>query len=92
MADGIQTDARAAPGAWEQAAERSFTFLFLVVCLLALAWTFSNCREVPPDSRAVVLRLGAVVRVEGAGLLLAAPRPFEQVITLGWPCSCASRK
>jgi regulator of protease activity HflC (stomatin/prohibitin superfamily) len=69
-------------GAWEQAAERSFTFLFVVVCLLALAWMLSNCRQVPPDSRAVVLRLGSVVRVEGAGLLLALPRPFEQVLTL----------
>jgi regulator of protease activity HflC (stomatin/prohibitin superfamily) len=75
-------EAGEAPGAWEQAAERSFTFLFVVVCVLAIAWMFSNCRQVPPDSRAVVLRLGIVVRVEGSGLLLALPRPFEQVITL----------
>jgi regulator of protease activity HflC (stomatin/prohibitin superfamily) len=75
-------EAGAARGAWEQAAERSFTFLFVVVCVLAVAWMFSNCRQVPPDSRAVVLRLGIVVRVEGSGLLLALPRPFEQVITL----------
>jgi regulator of protease activity HflC (stomatin/prohibitin superfamily) len=82
MADRIDSDAREAKSAWEQAAERSFTFLFIVVCVLALAWMVSNCRQVPPDSRAVVLRLGVVVREEGAGLLLALPRPFEQVITL----------
>jgi regulator of protease activity HflC (stomatin/prohibitin superfamily) len=82
MAERSDSDARDTKGAWEQAAERSFTFLFVVVCLLAIAWMCSNCREVPPDSRAVVLRLGTVVRVQGAGLLLAAPRPFEQVLTL----------
>jgi regulator of protease activity HflC (stomatin/prohibitin superfamily) len=82
MLSGNGSEAQAAPGAWEQAAARSFTFLFIVVCVLAIGWLFSNCRQVPPDSRAVVLRLGNVVREQGAGLLLAFPRPIEQVITL----------
>ena len=70
------------PGAWEQAADRSFKFLFLLVLLLALAWLMSNCREVPADSRAIVLRFGSVVREKGAGLLLALPQPIEQAIIL----------
>jgi regulator of protease activity HflC (stomatin/prohibitin superfamily) len=69
-------------GAWEQAADRSFKFLFLLVLLLALAWLMSNCREVPPDSRAIVLRFGTVTREASAGLLMALPQPFEQAIIL----------
>lgn len=69
-------------GAWEQAADRSFKFLFLMVLLLALTWLMSNCREVPADSRAIVLRFGTVVREAHAGLLLALPQPFEQAIIL----------
>ena len=69
-------------GAWEQAAEMAFRFLFVLVFVLALGWLVSNCREVPADSRAIVLRFGTVVREASAGLLLAWPRPFEQVIIL----------
>ena len=69
-------------GAWAQAAELSFRFLFLVVFILGVVWVISNSREVPPDSRAIVLRFGSVVREARAGLLLALPQPFEQVILL----------
>lgn len=69
-------------GAWAQAIRLAFRFLFGLVLLAALAWLLSNIRQVQPDSRAVVLRLGQVVRVQEAGLLLAWPRPFEQVILL----------
>jgi regulator of protease activity HflC (stomatin/prohibitin superfamily) len=54
----------------------------VVVALLALIGLFSNVRQIPPDSRAVVLRFGAVEREQGAGLLLAWPRPIERVILL----------
>lgn len=40
----------------------------------------SNVRQIDPQNRAVVLRLGALDRIQNAGLLLAWPRPFEQVV------------
>jgi regulator of protease activity HflC (stomatin/prohibitin superfamily) len=72
-------------GAWEQAIRLAFGFLFAAIGLLALAWAASNLRVVPPDARAAVLRLGAVARVEGPGLLLAWPQPIEQVVLLPGP-------
>src|ERR1700691_2381627 len=69
-------------GAWAQAAQLAFRFLFLVVFVLAVGWAISICRQVPPDSRAIVLRFGTVVRQARAGLLLALPQPFERVIIL----------
>lgn len=65
--------------AWAQSVQFSFRFLLLAVCLAALGWMISNVRQVPADSRAVVLRFGNVVREQGAGLLIAWPRPIEQV-------------
>ena len=62
-----------------------FRVLYLATLLLALAWTVSNCRQVPPDSQIVVLRFGQIVRVQPAGLLLAWPRPVEQVELLPAP-------
>lgn len=67
-------------GAWTQAARLSFRFLLVLVGLAAIGWAFSNFRQVPPDSRAVVFRLGAIARQQGAGLLPAWPRPIEQVV------------
>lgn len=56
-----------------------FRVLQVATLLLALAWAASNVRQVPPDTQAVVLRFGQVVRVQQAGLVLALPRPIEQV-------------
>lgn len=50
--------------------------------LAALAWAFSNVRQIGPENRAVVLRLGALERLAGPGLLLAWPQPLEQVVLL----------
>jgi regulator of protease activity HflC (stomatin/prohibitin superfamily) len=72
-------------GAWAQAVRLSFGFLFAAIGLLALAWAGSNLRIVPADARAAVLRLGAVARIEGPGLLLAWPQPVEQVVMLPGP-------
>ncbi len=69
-------------GAWAQAIALSFKFLFLVVAILGVGWLVSNCRIVRPDDRAIVIRLGTVVREVGAGLLIAAPKPFETVMIL----------
>lgn len=69
-------------GAWAQSAKLSFRFLFIAVGLAAIGWTSSNVRQVPPDSRALVYRFGNIVRQQGAGLLIAWPRPIEQVVIL----------
>jgi regulator of protease activity HflC (stomatin/prohibitin superfamily) len=69
-------------GAWAQAAKLSFRFLFLVVCVAAMAWSVSNFRQVPSDSRAVVFRFGNLVKQQDAGLLMAWPPPIERVVIL----------
>lgn len=69
-------------GPWEQAIRLAFGFLALSVLALALGWATSNVRQVPSDSRAVVLRLGAFAREQDAGLLLAWPAPLEEVLLL----------
>lgn len=71
-----------ATGAWEQAIRLAFGFLFAATGVVALAWAASNLRVVPPDARAAVIRLGSVTRIEGPGLLLAWPRPIEQIVLL----------
>lgn len=65
------------PGA--QAVRLSFRFVAALAVLAALAWATSNVRRIPADSSAVVTRFGAYVRWQGAGLLVAWPRPFETV-------------
>jgi regulator of protease activity HflC (stomatin/prohibitin superfamily) len=78
-----RTKDRAEPdGVWAQSAKIAFRFLFVAVAFIAAGWAVSNIREVPPDSRAVILRFGSAVRQQGAGLLIAWPRPIEQVVIL----------
>lgn len=67
---------------WIQAGRLTFLALYAVTVLAALAWAFSNVRQIDPQNRAVVLHFGALDRIQNAGLLLAWPRPFEQVILL----------
>ncbi len=71
-----------AHGPWVQSLRLAFNILFLAVGVLALTWLVSNIRSVPPDMRGAVLRRGTLERVENAGLLLAWPRPFEEVVLL----------
>jgi regulator of protease activity HflC (stomatin/prohibitin superfamily) len=80
----MQEDAAEAAtgGAWAQSTIFAFRFLFVVVALLAIGWAISNCREIAPENRALVLRFGSVAREQGAGLLLAWPRPIEQVVVV----------
>lgn len=82
MAGDASKDGFGPASAWAQSAELSFQGLFILVFLLAAGWAVSNCRQVPPESRAMVLRFGTVVRQAGAGLLVALPQPFEHVIIL----------
>lgn len=67
-------------GPWGQAVALSFRFLLFGVVVIAIGWLVSNIQQVPPDSQAVVVRLGTVSRVHGPGLLLAWPRPIEDVV------------
>jgi len=68
-----------------QSLRTGFGVLYFATLLLALGWAGSNIRQVPPESQAVVLRFGRVVRVEPPGLMLALPRPIEQVELLPAP-------
>jgi regulator of protease activity HflC (stomatin/prohibitin superfamily) len=53
--------------------------------LLVLLWLSGNIREIAPDSQAVVRRFGSIVRTQESGLLLAWPRPVEEVQILPGP-------
>ena len=65
---------------WQQAGRLAFLGLYAVTVFAAVAWGVSNVRQIDPQNRAVVLRLGALDRIQNSGLLLAWPRPFEQVV------------
>ncbi len=73
---------RGSPNPWLQAGGVAFLALYAVAILAAAGWLFSNLREIGPQNRAIVSRLGAFNRVRGAGLLLAWPRPIEEVTLL----------
>ncbi|MDD5444076.1 MAG: protease modulator HflK, partial [Pseudomonas fluorescens] len=44
---------------WIQAGRLTFLALYAVTVLAALAWAFSNVRQIDPQNRAVVLHFGA---------------------------------
>jgi regulator of protease activity HflC (stomatin/prohibitin superfamily) len=69
-------------GHWGQAVAISFRFLFVGAIAIAVGWLVSNIRQIPPDSQAIIVRLGTVNRVQGPGLLLAWPKPIEQVVLI----------
>jgi regulator of protease activity HflC (stomatin/prohibitin superfamily) len=68
-----------------QALRIGFGVLQAATILLAIGWVASNIRQVPPHSQAVMVRFGEVVRVQTAGLVIAWPRPIEQVDVLPGP-------
>jgi regulator of protease activity HflC (stomatin/prohibitin superfamily) len=68
--------------AQHQAVRLVSVLLSTIVVLAAVGWATSNIREIAPQSRAVVLRLGALDRVQESGLLWALPAPFEKVLLL----------
>jgi len=69
-------------GPWGQAVALAFKFLFFGTFVIVFGWLVSNVRQVPSDSQAVVIRFGSVARIEGAGLLIALPKPLERVVML----------
>ncbi|WP_241023853.1 SPFH domain-containing protein [Paraburkholderia sp. Ac-20340] len=76
----FQRDMQPALGPGAQTVRLSFWFVAVLAVLAALGWATSNIRRIPADSSAVVTRFGAYVRDQGAGLLVAWPRPFEDVL------------
>jgi modulator of FtsH protease HflK len=62
-----------------EAVRLGFRAGFVAMLLLTVGWAVGGVRQVPPDSRAVVLRFGQIERVREAGLVLAWPSPIEQI-------------
>ncbi len=76
---------RALSGPVAQSIGIGFTALRIATILLALGWATMNVRQVPPDMQAVVMRLGAIDRVQQSGLVVAWPRPIERVVLVPGP-------
>lgn len=73
------------PGPIAQSVAIGFRAVYIATFLLVAVWLATNIREIAPDSQAVVLRFGRIVRTQQAGLLIAWPRPIEQVRLLPGP-------
>ncbi len=73
------------PGPIAQSVAIGFRAVYVAGLLLLALWLTSNVREVPADSQAVVFRFGRIVRAQEAGLVVAWPRPIEQVELLPGP-------
>jgi membrane protease subunit HflK len=79
----MQTDAGAREsGPVAQSIDIGFWVLRGATILLAAVWLAGNIHPVPPGMQSLVLRFGRVVRVQQAGLVLALPRPIENVVLL----------
>jgi len=75
----------APPGPIAQSVAIGFRSVYIAAALLLLVWLASNVREIASDSQAVVRRFGRIVRSQQAGLLIAWPRPIEDVQLLPGP-------
>ena len=73
------------PGPVAQSVALGFRVMYIIAALLALFWATSNIREIPSDSQVVVREFGRIVRAQQSGLLVAWPRPIEQVQVLPGP-------
>ena len=73
------------PGPIAQSVAIGFRTVYIAAALLGLLWLTSNVREIASDTQAVVLRFGRIVRTQEAGLLIAWPRPIEDVQLLPGP-------
>lgn len=73
------------PGPIAQSVVLGFRALYAAMVVLAVFWATSNVREIASDSQVVVHRFGRIVRAQQSGLLVAWPRPIEQVQILPGP-------
>ena len=67
---------------WLQAGRIAFIALYAFTLLAAARWLLSNVREIGAENRAVIVRMGALTRVQTSGLLWAWPQPIDQVVLL----------
>lgn len=67
---------------WLQAGRLAFIALYIATLAMALRWGLSNVRQIEPNHSVVIVRMGALHRVQHAGLLWAWPQPFEHVVLL----------
>lgn len=63
----------------EQSVRLAFLVLAGITAFLGVIWVTGNIRSVPTDATAVVTRYGRVISEQHSGLVLALPRPFEEV-------------
>jgi modulator of FtsH protease HflK len=73
------------PGPIAQSVAIGFRAVYAATLLLMALWLATNVREIAPDTQAVVSRFGRIVRTQQAGLLIAWPRPIDQVRLLPGP-------
>ncbi len=73
------------PGPIAQSVVVGFRALYVAGVLLVFFWVTSGVREIASDSQVVVHRFGRIVRAQQTGLLVAWPRPIEQVQILPGP-------
>jgi len=73
------------PGPLAQSVALGFRAMYVAAGLLVLFWATSSVRQIPSDSQVVVHRFGRIVRAQQSGLLVAWPRPIEQVQILPGP-------
>ena len=76
---------KTAAGPWTQSIRLAFYALLGLTILAAAGWLFSNVRQIPADSRAVVLHFGAQQRVAEPGLLLSWPKPIDDIVMVPAP-------
>ncbi|MFT8719663.1 SPFH domain-containing protein [Acetobacter sp.] len=69
----------------EQTVKLAFLLLAGVTVILGVIWATGNIRAVPTDGSAVVIRYGKVIAERHSGLVIALPRPFEEVRFLPSP-------
>jgi modulator of FtsH protease HflK len=75
----------APPGPIVQSVALGFRALYVAGVLLTLFWLTSGVREIASDSQVVVRQFGRIVRAQQTGLLMAWPRPIQQVQFLPGP-------
>lgn len=73
------------PGPIAQSVVLGFRALYIAMLVLAFFWVVSGVHVIASDSQVVVRRFGRIVRAQQTGLLIAWPRPIEQVQILPGP-------
>jgi membrane protease subunit HflK len=73
------------PSAVTQSIVVGFRALYIAGVLAVLFWATTGVREIASGSQVVVRRFGRIVRAQQTGLLVAWPRPIEEVQILPGP-------